>query len=255
MKSVAPSAQLAPFVRDFVVVEVRDETTRVRLPELGLVLGVRFRGSASVLAGGVPARLPAATLTGMASTARRMRTAAGSGIILARFHPGGAAQFFDEPLHELLDTSLALDQILPRSEVDRVSSRVMEANGDAARVTALEALLLARLRPSPPDPIVAGAVRALRAAHGALPIGELARTLGISQDPLEKRFRRSVGVSPKRLASLLRLHGALDAYRPGVRLTQLAVDAGYFDQSHFNREVRAVTGEPPGQLFRGGEYR
>jgi AraC-like DNA-binding protein len=45
------------------------------------------------------------------------------------------------------------------------------------------------------------------------------------------------------------------AYRPEVRLTQLALDAGYFDQSHFNREVRAVTGEAPGRFFRVGEYR
>jgi AraC-like DNA-binding protein len=255
MKSVAPSAQLAPFVRDFMVDEVRDETTRVRLPELGLVLGVRFRGSASVLASGVATRLPAATLTGMATTTRLMRTAEGSGIVLARFHPGGASQFFDEPLHALAGASLPLDLLLPRSEVDRVSSRIVEADDDASRVTALEALLVARLRPTPPDPIVTAAVHALREAHGALPIRSLARKLGISQDPLEKRFRRSVGVSPKKLASLLRLRSALDAYRPGLPLTQLALDSGYFDQSHFNREVRAVTGEAPGRFFRGGEYR
>ena len=42
MKVYPPSAALAPFVREFMVVDVQDETTRLRLPEPGLVLGVRY---------------------------------------------------------------------------------------------------------------------------------------------------------------------------------------------------------------------
>ena len=255
MRSVAPSALLAPFVRDFMLVDVRDETTRVRLPEPGLVLGVRYRGSASLLAGDEATRLADATLTGMTITARRMRTAAGSGIILARFHPGGAARFFAEPLHQLFGGTVALDDLLPRGEVDRIRGDVTEAASDCARVAALEAFLRARLPPRPPDPVVAAAVRAISEARGAVRIRTLARQLGISQDPLEKRFRRAVGATPKQLASLLRLRHAIDSYRPGARLTQLALDAGYSDQSHFNRELRAVTGEAPGRFLRAGQYR
>jgi len=255
MRRVAPSAQLAPFVREFMLVEVRDETTRVRLPEPGLVLGVRYRGSASVVTGDVATRLPPVSLAGMASTARRMRTAGGSGIVLALFHPGGAAQFFSEPLHQLFGATVALDELLPRAEVDRVCTCVTEAADDAERVAAVEALLVARLRPRPPDPVVAAALRAIADAHGAVQIRALARRLAISQDPLEKRFRRSVGASPKQFASLLRVRHAIDAYRPGARLTHLARDAGYFDQSHFNRELRAVTGEAPGRFLRAEAYR
>src|SRR6185369_7130580 len=118
MKSVAPSPVLAPFVRDFMLVEVREEVTRVRLPEPGLVLGVRYRGSASLLDGAAATRLPDVPLTGMVSSARRMRTSVGGGIILARFRPGGAAQVFAEPLHELFGMTVALDELLPRAEVD-----------------------------------------------------------------------------------------------------------------------------------------
>jgi AraC-like DNA-binding protein len=255
MRSVAPSAPLAPFVRELMVVDVDDETTRVRIPEPGLVLGVRYRGSASLVAGDAVTRLPGATLTGMATVARRMRTAAGSGIVLARFHPGGAARFFAQPLHELFGATAALDDLAPRSDVDRVRARVIEAANDGERVAALESCLMARLRPRPTDPVVDAAVRAIGDARGVLRIGALARALAISQDALEKRFRRSVGASPKQLASLLRLRRAIEAYRPGARLTQLALDAGYFDQSHFNRELRAVTGEAPGEFFRAGEHR
>lgn len=252
MRLVAPSPALAPFVRAFMLVEVETETTHVRLPELGLVLGVRDRGAASVLVDGAAARLPDAMLSGMTSTARLMRTSAGGRIALAMFRPGGAAAFFREPLHQIFGQTAPLNDLFPRAGVERVRARVAEARDDAARVAAIEALLLAQPWPAAPDPVVAAAVRALEQSRGALPIRVLARRLGISQDPLEKRFRRAVGATPKQLASLLRLRHAIDSWRPGASLAELAQRAGYFDQSHFSRELRAVTGEPPGRFLRAG---
>jgi transcriptional regulator GlxA family with amidase domain len=184
-----------------------------------------------------------------------MRTAASSGSVLARFRPGGAAQFFSEPLHELFGATVSLNALLPCSDVDRVRSQVAEGARDGERVSALEAFLAARVGSRSPDAVVTAAVRILCDAHGAVRIRTLARLLAISQDPLEKRFRRAVGASPKQFASLLRLRHAVENYRPGVPLAQLALDAGYFDQAHFSRELRAATGEPPGRFLRAADYR
>jgi AraC-like DNA-binding protein len=255
MRVYPPSAALAPFVREFMVVDVQDETTRLRLPEPGLVLGVRYAGWASVLTGDGDTRLPDASLAAMTATARRMRTSAGGGVVLARFHPGGAAALFPQPLHELFGTTAALQDLLPRAQVDELQTRVHQAADDRGRVATLQAFLHARLQPAAVDPLVAAAVRAIADARGSVQIRTLARQLGISQDPLEKRFRRVVGASPKQLASLLRLHHAIGSWRPGAPLSRLAQDAGYFDQSHFNREFRAVTGQAPGRLLRAGGLR
>jgi AraC-like DNA-binding protein len=250
MRSLAPSPALRPYLRDFMVVEVRDEVTRLRLPEPGLVVGVRYRGAASLIDGARNTPLPDVTVTGLSTSARRMRTRAGGAVVLARFRPGGAARFFPEPVHQIFGASVALDQLLPPADVARLHGQVIEASGDGERVAMIERFLLSRLRPRPSDPVVEAAVQAIVQTRGLVRIRALARQLGISQDPLEKRFRRAVGASPKQLASLLRLRHAIDAYRPGTPLTRLAQDAGYFDQSHFNRALRAVTGEPPGRFFR-----
>jgi len=255
MLVIAPSARLAPFVRQFMVVEAQGETTRVRIPEPGLVLGLRYRGMASFLAGEAATRIADNSLTGIAIAARRMRTATNSCVVLAMFHPAGAAQFFAEPLHELLDITASLDAFIPHGELDRVASRVAAAMNHAQRIAIFEEFFLARLRPHAPDPVVGAAVRAISEARGAIRIGALARVLAISQDPLEKRFRRIVGASPKQFASLVRLRHTIDAYHAGVSLTSLARDAGYFDQSHFIREFRAITGEAPGRFLRAVEYR
>jgi AraC-like DNA-binding protein len=59
-------------------------------------------------------------------------------------------------------------------------------------------------------------------------------------------------VSPKRFASLLRFERALLLARQGGRLTDVALNAGYYDQSHFNREFSRFTGQAPGAYFRRG---
>jgi AraC-like DNA-binding protein len=246
---IAPSPRLAPFVRQFTVVEAQEETTRVLVPDGGIVIGFRYSGSSSLIENGAATRLPNATFAGMRDTVRHMRTSAGGGVVLAVFHEGGAAPFLAPPLHELFGASLALDALLPRGDIEEVNSRVEEATDLVERVKVVEEFLLARQALRRPDPVVAAAVRAIRAAPGTIRIGPLAAHLGFSQDRLEKRFRRSVGASPKQLASILRLRRAVDSYRPGASLTRLAADAGYFDQSHFIREFRSVTGKAPQEFF------
>ena len=135
------------------VVEARDAVTRLRLPETGLVLGIRYRGAACLLeTGGGERRLPDRSLAGMTDTARRMRTSADGGVVLARFRPGGAARFFAEPLNEIFGTTVALDELVRRRDLERVQGQVADAANDAERAAALEAFLTARLRPLPPDP-------------------------------------------------------------------------------------------------------
>jgi AraC-like DNA-binding protein len=250
----APSARLAPFVRRFTVVETSAEATRALLPEHGLMLGIRFRGSASLVEGARAVRVPDTSLTGIVGAARQMRTAACSGVVIVGFHETGAARFFAEPLHELFGKTLALDQLIPRAALQRVHQRIAAAPDHLQRIAILEQFLIARMRPEESDPIATAAVAAIRRAHGAVRIGQLARDLGISQDPLEKRFRRAIGTSPKHLASLVRMRRAIDRQRAGASWSRIAIEAGYFDQSHFIRAFRAIAGAAPDQFFRDGTY-
>lgn len=250
MKHFPPTPALAPFIRDFVVVEAAEAVTRLRLPEPGLVMGVRYQGAAALVPGNTP--LPDASLAGMTDSARLMRTSAGGAVVLARFHPGGAAQFFAEPLHELLGETVPLDALSPAADVARLQSRVTDARQHADRLAAMAEFLSERMRPTDPDALVVAGIRAIMSSGGAVRIGDLARRLATSRDPFEKRFRRSVGIAPKQFASLVRVQRAIASHRPGVSLATLAAEVGYFDESHFSRELRAVTGQPPGRFFRSG---
>jgi methylphosphotriester-DNA--protein-cysteine methyltransferase len=250
---LAPGARLAPFVRGYAIVETREPATRALLPERGIVIGLRFAGAADLLEDGAARRVANAAITGIQATTRHMQTAAHSGIVLAMLAPAGAQRFFAQPLHELYGRTGALDDLVPRAELARIEARLGEARDHGARIAEVERFLLARLAPEA-DPVVDAAVAAIAAAHGVVRIATLARRLGISQDPLEKRFRRAVGASPKQLAQLIRLQHVIDDPRGGASWSARAVAAGYFDQSHFIREFRAMTGEAPTRFFQPGRF-
>src|SRR5262249_21913923 len=197
---------------------------------------------------------PAARWGGFPPPPRRIRTSAGGGVVLVRLRETGAAQFFPEPLHALFGQTVPLEDLVRRSELACVSEQVAEAASPSGRVAAVERFLLGRLGARRPDATVATAVEAILQSRGRVRIAALARALRLGQDALEKRFRAVVGGTPKQLASLLRLRWVVGALRPGVNLSQLSIEAGYADQSHFIRAFRAVAGEAPQRFLRSPNY-
>jgi AraC-like DNA-binding protein len=251
---IEPARLVAPFVATFTIVEASKESTRLLIPDSGITLGFRYGGSASELGASSAARVPDFSLAGLRSTARRMCTSAGGGVVLAKFREAGAAAFFQVPLHELFGDTVPLDLLAHRSEVEHTAEQVFSATNDVERVASIERFLLRRLVAHHRDRLVERAASAIRSRPAEIRVGALAQELGLSRDRLEKRFRRVVGCSPKQLASIFRLHHAVGSYRPGLTMTRLASEAGYADQSHFNREFRVATGETPQQFFGAGAY-
>lgn len=253
MHAFAPCEALAPYVRIFEIVETDVAAAHTLVPDSGLILGFRYAGASRLREGAAEIPVPDHVVTGLRATARRMLTDPGSGIVLAKCHDGAAGAFFDLPLHRLFGATVALETLADPAEVEAASARIRAARTHLERVEAFEQFLLQRLRPRTwePDRIVDAAVQAIRRDPGALRVGVLAEALGLSVDGLEKRFRRLVGASPKQLAAILRLRRALGSHRKGAPLTRVALDAGYYDQAHFNRHVKAVLGVSPRAFLQG----
>jgi AraC-like DNA-binding protein len=126
------------------------------------------------------------------------------------------------------------------------------------RFAALDAALRERLSSAaaePADLLPARQVRRawdlLAATGGRTDIAALAAEVGWTPRHLAHRFAIDVGLSPKEAARVVRferarrdlLHRSMSG--AGVRLADLAVDHGYYDQPHLDREFRALAGCPP----------
>jgi len=100
-------------------------------------------------------------------------------------------------------------------------------------------------------PDVAWAWRRLVATNGAVGIGTLLDELGCSRRHLAARFREDIGITPKAFGRLVRFELATERLRhTGEELGVIAVEVGYYDQAHFNRDVKQFAGVAPGTLMR-----
>ncbi|MGW5695942.1 helix-turn-helix domain-containing protein, partial [Streptomyces asiaticus] len=79
--------------------------------------------------------------------------------------------------------------------------------------------------------------------HGATPDSARERQL-------HRRSLAAFGYGPKTLGRVLRLNRALDLARTGLPFAEVAATAGYADQAHLARDVRALAGVPLGRLLR-----
>ena len=115
------------------------------------------------------------------------------------------------------------------------------------------------VNPGALDARVRYVVGAILRRRGRLSIDETARRAGLTRRHLERRFRRTVGISPKRLARIARFQHAVrllerqDGSLPAPGALTAAA-CGYADQAHFIRDFRDLAGCPPGEhLLRRAE--
>ncbi len=164
-------------------------------------------------------------------------------------HPPTAYSLFRLPLHELADRAAPLEELL---DEPHLVERLHDADGWDARFDLLDAVLQRRLRAAPPPSAgVLFALRRLRETGGRVRIASLAAELGWSRKRIVARFREQVGLPPKTVARIMRFERARalaeEAHAPDWAL--IAMECGYYDQSHMINEFRAVAGRTPETFF------
>jgi AraC-like DNA-binding protein len=183
------------------------------------------------------ARTMRVALVGARSRAAAVNTAGRVMTVGVRLRPGAVPILTGVSAREFVDRSVPVDCAFPARVVSN-----LELGHDAPISVVIHELIR----------IIRRATRS-RAMHPILPdswqahtVSELAAWLRTPMRSLRERAHREVGLSPKRILRVMRLHTALHAARlPGASWSQVACGAGYADQAHFTRELRALLGETP----------
>ena len=155
-----------------------------------------------------------------------------------RFEPGIGPRVLGVPAAELRDGRIPLAALWPSPEVRPMTDRIGAAADPAAT---LESLVICRSPDPPADPLINAIARRLRAGHSVASISSAA---GLSERQLHRRSLTAFGYGPKTLARVLRMNRALTLARRGIPQARVAAEAGYADQAHLAREVKALTGVP-----------
>jgi AraC-like DNA-binding protein len=164
--------------------------------------------------------------------------------------PDGIAAILGLPAAELAGSVVDVAAVLGPLGGE-LTGRLDEAPTWAARFAAVDALLVRRLRsmsaPPLPSPEVRRAWSRLVATGGRAGVADLADEVGWSRRHLSERFRREYGLTPKSMSRVLRFERArwMLSRQPTPSLADVAVRAGYFDQSHLTREWNRLAGDSP----------
>lgn len=169
-------------------------------------------------------------------------------LIGVHFKPWGMSPFIDLPASELRDRWVPADAVWG-SGLERLRDRTGDATSTGEIMQILEDELRLRLAsiPSRGFELVHQTAGRLAASWGAVSVGALTESAGVSGNHLASQFKFHVGATTKRVARIYRfarLILSVDALRP-VDWSELAYVAGYFDQAHLSKEFKDFTGHIP----------
>lgn len=244
-----PCDALKPYVERFVISEGACESVYKVLPGAGIVIGFQFSGRLYHVQDGKEIVLSQSGVTGIIDAYRVFKNSNDIKTVLVYFKDGGASAFFRNPIHELFQTSVSLDTFFLRSELVLFEEQLCEATTHLDKIRIVERFLLARMNNVKPDLIVSRALELIYQSRGSIQIIDLCKQLNISQSPLEKRFRKVIGASPKKFATIVRFKSIIHDASHSHSLTALAYESGFYDQSHFINEFKKFTGDTPNEFF------
>ncbi|OOG44185.1 helix-turn-helix transcriptional regulator [Polaromonas sp. A23] len=167
--------------------------------------------------------------------------------------PGAAQVLLGLPADELCEQHVRLDDLWGAS-AGLMREQLLEASSPAQKMLRLQTLLLARLQPAPASSTLFMVKRAVAQLKAGISVRQVAAHSGYSHRQFIRLFSETVGLSPKLYSRVRRFQHALELMqRTGtgtwMELADVAMEAGYNDQPHFNRDFREFSGLTP-ELYR-----
>ncbi len=240
-----PTERLKPYIKQFVISESLFENRYKVFPSTGLVVGFQYKGSLAAISGEISTKLHSAGITGITDSYKTFRNSVNVGTVLVYFTEIGFSSFAALPANEIFNLSISLEEIFDKYCIRDVEEKLSFANTDGQRIKIIEHFLVTQLRAIEADRLVVEAVKLIYQSKGAIRIKELNEKLFISQSPFEKRFRKIVGTSPKKFASIVRFNTLLNSLDSNKSLTEICYENNFFDQAHFIKDFRQYTGDTP----------
>lgn len=169
-----------------------------------------------------------------------------STVLGVRLRPAGAYALLARPMRELSGFVADLSDLVGHA-ARALTDRCRDATSVEERFRVAAAWVAERVsRARGIVPEIAWSAAQIERSAGAVPIEELRRETGLSKTRMVTAFRDQIGVSPKLYARIVRFSRATAILGAGPGpLADVALAAGYYDQSHMNAEFREMSGLTP----------
>lgn len=240
-----PCKELRPFIDRYWGWNIPSSTMLPMLmPGTGSECFFHYRQTPKLISG---QQLPENYLVCPRQQTQRFLPSDNLGFITIRFKNGQFRHFTDNPFVELQDRMLSLRELWGCT-VDKLHEKLLSTSVISQQILFIEQFLLQQLNHHH-----TGTGRTLDALMERLyyspntPIDSLTALSGWSNRHLERSFKQTFALTPKRFARLARLHHTMRqiALQPEQTLLDIALERGFSDQSHFIHDVQSLIGMRP----------
>lgn len=123
---------------------------------------------------------------------------------------------------------------------DQLEPLLFDLTDIHSRAMAAERFLLRLLHPERENRLVMEGIYEILRQKGSLKAGELGKTLHVSTRQLERLFKENIGISPKKMSSLIRFQYLWSdvVYQRDFQIQDEIYKFGYTDQSHLLKDFK-----------------
>jgi len=167
------------------------------------------------------------------------------------FTPAGAYAFYGCAMSGLTNQVIAFESLLG-ADANRLVDKLHTQTRWEDRFAILDNAIWERIsKTAPVSKSVAWAFHELRRTDGAMPIGQLSDKLGCSPRRLIAEFQDQIGLAPKKIARIMRFERVMQQTEKCETICwgEIALECGYYDQSHFIRDFTAFSGITPQEFL------
>lgn len=162
-----------------------------------------------------------------------------------RLKPGAFYAIFNIEASKIMDNMIPFEKIEKEYKLDRI----FEFVDSSERIECLKEYLLEKIDNKLKKEFIMIANK-LYENPSEQSVINISRKLGYNIRQLSRIFKRNYGISPKVLLNILRLHLCLTLLLDeNMKLADVLVQCGFYDQSHFIKEIKRYTGISPLKLI------
>lgn len=167
--------------------------------------------------------------------------------------PDALKSVFGLNANELTDTCTDLDP-LGLKQGFTLSERLLYTLTLPAQITVLSAFLSEEIKRNHKhvDALTQYALNLILRSGGTISLKELQQAVNLSERSFERKFNQHVGITPKLFSRVCRFQSSLLQLKSNKfsKLSDIAYDNGYADQSHFIRVFKEFAGYAPYEFRR-----
>lgn len=244
---IKPSPLLAPYVRYYWILRVCDvPEVSERVIASGSINLIFHRGG-KMFSSADNDFQPRSFVSGLSTKYTDLSSLQAVDMIVVVFQPFGAGAFFKMPVNEFHEKSISINLIGDKSLVE-LEDKLFYQTDDRACIDLIEKFLINRLL-SIKDYNYKRIVASINAINNdpVVSIKSLADISCLSYKQFNRIFTGYIGSNPKEFMRIVRFQRALFImqHNDNISMTSLALECGYYDQSHLVKEFKSFSGYTP----------